>query len=72
MARDLGFQGVEIGFHEPRERLEIDEFDRSRRRRVGEKGLHTTPFLAVADKGAFGMQKRLFERAGAIRALLWK
>lgn len=47
MVGNLGGESVEVWFHKPGERFEIDEFDRRGLRWVGEEGLHATALLPV-------------------------
>ena len=49
-----GLEGVEIGFHKPRERFEVDEFDGVVGGGICEKCLDTAPFLAMACERSFG------------------
>lgn len=47
---------MDIRFHEPGEGFEIDEGDWGARRRVGEDGLDTASFLAIASDRPGGVQ----------------
>lgn len=53
LAGDAGFQGVEVGFHEPWKRFEIDELDGGCQGWIGKERMDAAAFLAVAGEGAF-------------------
>ena len=46
---------MDVGFHEPGERFEVDEVDRGVGRWVCENGLETSALLPVARDGALGV-----------------
>lgn len=50
-------EGVQVGFHEPGEGLEVDEVDGVGEGGVAEDCLDAAAFLAMAGKGAFGVEE---------------
>lgn len=63
-------KGVQVGFHEPGEGLEVDERDGVGGGGVGDEGLHATALLAVAGEGAGGVEWGWFKRVkGRVRLL---
>lgn len=70
MVGNLDGESVEVWFHEPGKRFEIDEFDRRGRRWVGEEGLNATALLPMTGEGTKGVEGGLKEGRGALGALL--
>lgn len=52
---DTRFEGVKVGFHEPGEGFQIDEFDGGGHGWIRQEGLHAAAFLAVAGEGTLGV-----------------
>lgn len=70
MVRNLGGEGVEVWFHEPGERFEIDEFDGGGGGWVGKEGLNAPALLPVTCERTEGVKGGLKEGRGALRAFL--
>ena len=58
---------MEVGFHEPREGFEVDEFDGRSCGWVGEESLDTAALLAVACERARGVKERLRDVVESLR-----
>lgn len=72
MAGNLCGEGVEVWFHEPGERFEIDEFDGRGRGWVGEESLNAPALLPVTRERTKGVKGGLKEGRGVLGALLRK
>lgn len=70
MVGSLGGEGVEVWFHEPGERFEIDEFDGRGWGWVGEEGFNAPALLPVTCERTKGEKRGLKEGRGALGALL--
>lgn len=70
MVRDLGGESVEVWFHEPGERFEIDEFDGRGGGWVCEEGLNAPALLPVTCERTKGVKGGFKEGRGALGALL--
>lgn len=71
MVRNLGGESVEVWFHEPGERFEIDELDGGGGW-VGEEGLNAPALLPVTCERTEGVKGGLKEGRGALGAFLRK
>lgn len=70
MVRNLCGEGMEVWFHEPGERFEIDEFDGRGGGWVGEEGLNAPALLPVTCERTEGVKEGLKEGQCALGALL--
>lgn len=70
MVRKLGGEGMEVWFHEPGERFEIDELDGGGGGWVREEGLNAPALLPVTCERTEGVKGGLKEGRGALGAFL--